>query len=1135
MGFSNIMGEEAGTSLVGRTVGQYRIVQLIGRGGMGRVYLGHDDKLKRDVAVKVLPAARATDPEARAQFVREARWASRVVHPYVATLLDVAESGDDLFLIMEHLRGRTLASVLDESTLTPAATLSLASELAEALGAIHRAGLVHRDLKPANVMMTDDGHVKVMDFGVARAIRAISSSGRADDETVTIVEDAAHGAGTVVYMSPEQLRGARVDARSDLFALGDILYEALTGAHPFARPSLHETVSAILDAPPGGGTEPETLTGSGPLRSIVLRLLEKDPERRYDSADAVLADLRAIHDGVALLPSERPHVLLRNIVTGAAAVALSAWALWAIARHPWSPGRPAVDRARPGILVLPFEGASASADDASRGAMMASLLRADLASVPAVRVVGSTRTEDLVAQSAAGAGGNARGERLASLAAVRYLVSGRYAAEGPSLKVAVDVYDGDAPDRPTAFVAQGASLASLVSDLAAQLCRGLGVAIGGDTAAAASLASFSDGALIAAERGRVAADRGDLAGAGRAYDDAVAADPRFVRAHLERARVLYDAGFVNRARESVDAASAVVAKLAIPLPERSALRLAAIRAQVDEKREDEIAAWTKIAAASPDDPDAWVDLSDALGRANLPADALAAIDKATAARPKDASILLKRAHLLLVMRKLDEAAAALAAARAAGPHLPTGRWAASLAFEEGNQLRAANKFVEARAAYEQARGLLADAGEPQLYATATRAVGETLLREGDPSAAIPYFISASDTLRGAGNLKGEANALDALGATQFQLGRYTEAERTLRQAIGEVEATDGLKPRPTPYLNLASLLAYTGRFDEAAALAAKAAAVADVQKDEKRAVSALLQGAVALAAQGHFEDAATRYETTIQRAGLTPPDERAGWALSGLAEVSCVRGELTTALEQADRSVAVQRGTNQQLNVAYALVGRARIRTIEGDTPGAAADVKDARDAGGGAKAPADLVAHIDLDAGLAALETGDNYAAESAFRKAAAAPTAIDLTGFAHAGLAEALCRSGRADLGVAEAHKAAESPATFNERLEAGHALAECERAVGRRDASLAVARRTHADAEPAGARWAVVISSIDILKASPSGSRPPEVASGTRALDEIIARSPGGADGSFARRAAVRDAVKTLGTGPGTKGAL
>jgi serine/threonine-protein kinase len=348
-----------GAAFAGRTVGSYAIGEQVGAGGMGEVYRAHDTRLDRQVAVKVLPSRLGGDAQARDRFVRETRLASKIVHPYVATVFDVVEDGDDLFLVMEYLEGRTLRQVLHEDRPRVERAVEIAIEVTEALEAIHAAGVIHRDLKPGNVMIAPSGHVKVMDFGVARFTEP---SRRPDDHTLT---REGLGVGTVLYMSPEQVRGRDVDARSDLFALGGLLWEVISGEHPFARDNVVETAGAILREPPGGGTEPPSLTQSGPLRDVVLRLLQKNPDARYPSAAEVLDDLRAVARGDR--PSHTDHIarmarqrtLRTTALTFAAGVVLTATVVAAVMLSPWTrqgDGPPPVptDGARPLVVVLPL-------------------------------------------------------------------------------------------------------------------------------------------------------------------------------------------------------------------------------------------------------------------------------------------------------------------------------------------------------------------------------------------------------------------------------------------------------------------------------------------------------------------------------------------------------------------------------------------------------------------------------------------------------------------------------------------------------------------------------------------------------------------------------------------------------------
>lgn len=266
-------------SLNRRILGHFRIVQEIGRGGMGEVYLAHDVKLHRPVALKLLPAAFQQDPERAWRFEREARAAAALNHPNIMTVYEVGEWEGQRFIAAEFVEGETLAQKLSNGPLAVADVLRLGIQIAEALAAAHEAGIVHRDLKPANVMLRPDGTVKVLDFGLARFSQRISER----DETETQTET-GRILGTVAYMSPEQVRGQIADARSDLWSLGVVLYEILANRRPFEGDS-GEIQAAIITR------EPVLLRSVNPnipagVERLVAGLLVKDRERRQSAAEA---------------------------------------------------------------------------------------------------------------------------------------------------------------------------------------------------------------------------------------------------------------------------------------------------------------------------------------------------------------------------------------------------------------------------------------------------------------------------------------------------------------------------------------------------------------------------------------------------------------------------------------------------------------------------------------------------------------------------------------------------------------------------------------------------------------------------------------------------------------------------------
>ena len=297
------------TTLVGRVLGHYHIVSFLGAGGMGEVYLAQDPRLDRTVALKILPADLASDPDRMQRFTREAKAASALNHPNVAIIHDVGESDGIRFIVMEHVEGQTLATKIAGRALAVGDVIDIAVQVADALDAAHSKGITHRDIKPANLMLTPRGQVKVLDFGIAKMMRSeeapITGEWRADGQTAvgSVIGSAAH-------MSPEQIEGREVDCRSDLFSLGVALYEMATGRLPFTGATRAEMIDRILHAPPESIT---IMNHDIPfeLERITLRCLEKTLERRYQSARDLLTDLRElrrqIDTGIAAAQSTIAH------------------------------------------------------------------------------------------------------------------------------------------------------------------------------------------------------------------------------------------------------------------------------------------------------------------------------------------------------------------------------------------------------------------------------------------------------------------------------------------------------------------------------------------------------------------------------------------------------------------------------------------------------------------------------------------------------------------------------------------------------------------------------------------------------------------------------------------------------------
>jgi Tol biopolymer transport system component len=327
---------------VGARIGPYEVLEPLGAGGMGEVYRALDPRLGREVALKVLPAELSADADRLARFEREARSASALNHPHIVTVYEVGRADSLPYIAMELVEGKTLRDLLADGPLPVKRMLSIAAQAADALAKAHRAGIVHRDLKPENVMVSRDGFVKILDFGLAKL--AAPSGPKSGSHVSTMIDATRPGVvlGTVGYMSPEQARAAEVDFRSDQFSFGSILYEIASGKRAFHRDSAPETLAAIIreEPEPLGRVAPSS---PPPFRWIVDRCLAKDPDERYASTHDLAREIAGVRDhlseidrsdtamrapGVRRGAGRRPPLLVAGLVLLAFAAGAVAAVLW---------------------------------------------------------------------------------------------------------------------------------------------------------------------------------------------------------------------------------------------------------------------------------------------------------------------------------------------------------------------------------------------------------------------------------------------------------------------------------------------------------------------------------------------------------------------------------------------------------------------------------------------------------------------------------------------------------------------------------------------------------------------------------------------------------------------------------------
>jgi serine/threonine-protein kinase len=371
---------------VGKKLGVFEISGLLGAGGMGEVYRARDTRLDRDVAIKVLRDSMATTPEALARFKREAKAVAALSHPNILAIYDVGVQEDVSYVVMELLEGETLRSRIAGSAMSSRKAVEVGIAIADGLSAAHAKGLVHRDLKPENIFLTTDGHVKILDFGLARSTGAAQAVTHDPGNSPTLTIETTPGAivGTVCYMAPEQARALATDARTDIFAFGCVMYEMLTAQRAFLGETAADTMTAILK------DEPKSVrsisAGAGPeLERLIERCLEKRPEQRFQSATDLAYTLRAIaaHGGH---PSAVRFSARWISMSGIALVLLALVTVW-ILRRESSRARSESTEVIDSLVVLPFVNSSDNANVEYLGDGITETLINKLSRIERLRVI----------------------------------------------------------------------------------------------------------------------------------------------------------------------------------------------------------------------------------------------------------------------------------------------------------------------------------------------------------------------------------------------------------------------------------------------------------------------------------------------------------------------------------------------------------------------------------------------------------------------------------------------------------------------------------------------------------------------------------------------------------------------------
>lgn len=760
----------------------YEIIERVGQGGMGIVYKARDLRLGRTVAIKILHPDVSGDPHRRARFEREARAEAALNHPNIATFFDfghalleelqeldlgdfdAAESASVTYLVMEHVAGEDLKSRLDRGALSPKEILSYGIQLADALASAHDVDIIHRDLKPGNIRITPEGRVKILDFGLAKFLEAETLALGDPDRAKEFETSEGVAVGTLPYMSPEQIRGGPVDARTDLFSLGVVLYQMATGCLPFFGISAVETLRAMTHEEPSPvGSERSDLPAG--LEPIVRRLLAKDPKNRYRSAEQVAEELKELARQpelsfssvlALLLPPTRRRRRLLAIAGGALLLGLAGTGLFILTRPP-----PPTDPVTVMVPALINETGDANLDYMADG--IGGVLAAQLSRLPLLDVVGWATQEDETAD----------GPDSEAADAAEALLRGTVLEAGERIRTDLRLsrLDSETPVWQRRFTLPREQLPKLFSEVLQDVAGALSLPLSasqrealdvGLTDSAAALDDYLQARHFLTERESIRGRRMAI----QLFTRAIEKDPDFALAHAGLSEACWQTYEESREPEMAERA------------EESA---------------------TKAVELAPDAPLTRLALARVYRGRGQNAEAIAELRRLIAQQP---ALAMARYELALVyefLGDLERAAASLDRALEIRP-----RW--WRAWRQLGAVRlAAGELEAAQAAFERAIRLAPETGVRGLQSNLLAVE----LYRGDFDAAIELYerLEIQPTRAGVAN---------NLGTAYWHKGRLEEAAGLFRHAMG----LDPAEPKFTG--NLADTLLELGRPEEAATFYRKA-------------------------------------------------------------------------------------------------------------------------------------------------------------------------------------------------------------------------------------------------------------------------------------------------------------------------
>jgi serine/threonine protein kinase/Tfp pilus assembly protein PilF len=908
----------------------YFVLEKIGAGGMGVVYRAHDELLDRDVALKVLPARTLDDGRMRQRFRREALALAKLNHPNIGSVFEFGSDGDVDFLVMELISGVSLDAKFATGPLPEREILRLGAQLAGGLDAAHRQGIIHRDLKSSNVRLTEDGRLKILDFGIAQWVAPEADVG---DVTVT-VSSPNEIFGTLAYMAPEQLRGQKADARTDIYSGGIVLYEMATGKRPFADVSGPQLIGAILEQSPSPPSCRNPAI-SPALESIVLKAIDKDPERRYQSAQELRIDLERLSSGsvgMPLPPHKRPiwpifAAIGILLLTGGAG-----WLSWhKQTRTSTSTLPPANRSARKSVAVVGFKNLSGKPDQAWLSTALAEMLTTELAAgeqlrlVPGENVARMKRDLDL---PDADSFSNETLARIRNHVGSDLVVFGSYLESGGQLRLDVRMQDTQAGETVGSFSesADAGQLLDLISRAGAEAREKLSVT--GITAVdrselQAALPSNTDAARLYAE-GLDKLRLFEFLAARELLQKAVLADPSNAPAHSALAAAWQALGYDGRARDEARTAF----ELSAGLPREARLLVEGRYHEISREWDKALEIYRTLWNLFPDNLEYGLRLATVLISANQGKEALTTLDqlrKLPAPTGADPRIDLAQAHAADALSDFHQEEQSASRAFQKAQTLGAQQLAAQALISQGWALDRLGSIEPATAAIEQAHSLFESAGDRGGAAYALQLKGNVLYDKGDFAGARAAFELALKVFQEIGAKKGEATSLNSLGNVLYDNGQLDEAKHYYELTLAlnrELGLRGGIAGASG---NLANVLDSMGDLKGARQKQAEALQAFRDVRDRRGEASTLNNLGNVLSELGDLRGAKERYEQSMAIQEQIGYRRGRGFSLQALADVLREQDKLDEACKTAGEGAALRRELGDENNLALSQTQLAEI------------------------------------------------------------------------------------------------------------------------------------------------------------------------------------------------------------------